>query len=652
MRKLYLMLLLIVATATAKAQVNSDSLYSIWEDETKTDSARVLAYYDYIWAGFLFSNPDSALVLIRSLDDYSEKKNFPMASINAFNLYGIAHHLLGNSSLAIQFFKKRLDFSQKAGDKLAAAGSLNNIGMMYDEKGQYASALDCYKRSLTLYEELGDALGQAMGFNKMGTIYQVQKDFGSALKYYKLSLTFAEEAVNKRQIATSLNNMGNCYKAQEEFVEALECYKKSLAIREEGDARGIALTLGNIGKVYEGQGKPLLALEYFEKSLFLLEEKGIQKGLASALNTLGLYHQSQGNATQAIKYCLRGWALAQESNKRDQQKACNCLYISYKDLGNNSKALYYIEKLLVIEDSLQFEETAKRLEQMEFAKIVLQDSMARAEEVRLIEEAHQEEVREKNRTSSLLAGSVIFVLLFAGFIYSRLRFTKKAKADIEKEKDRSEKLLLNILPSDIAAELKEKGRAEARDFDMVSILFTDFKGFTAASENLSAQALVSEINICFEAFDGLMEKYKIEKIKTIGDAYMAAGGLPNPSDDSVKNTVLAALEMQAFIGKRKLDLVSQGKPFFEMRLGIHTGPVVAGIVGVKKFAYDIWGDTVNTASRMESGGAVGQVNISQSTYLLLKDDSDFKFESRGKIEAKGKGEIEMYFVSKREPLLN
>ncbi len=223
---------------------------------------------------------------------------------------------------------------------------------------------------------------------------------------------------------------------------------------------------------------------------------------------------------------------------------------------------------------------------------------------------------------------------------------REQKDEIEKEKDRSEELLLNILPSEIAEELKAKGKADARDFDLVSILFTDFKGFTETSAKLSAQELVSEINSCFEAFDGIMEKYDIEKIKTIGDAYMAAGGLPVPTDDSAKNTVLAALELQSFIRKHKNENDSVGKPAFEMRVGIHTGPVVAGIVGVKKFQYDIWGDTVNTASRMESNSEVGKVNISQATYALLKNDPAFSFEARGKIEAKGKGAINMWFVSK------
>ena len=206
---------------------------------------------------------------------------------------------------------------------------------------------------------------------------------------------------------------------------------------------------------------------------------------------------------------------------------------------------------------------------------------------------------------------------------------------------------MNILPTEIAEELKEKGRADAKSFEMVSILFTDFKEFTQTSENLSAEELVGEINICFETFDNICGKYGIEKIKTIGDAYMAAGGLPVPMDDSIKNTVMAALEMQAFISKRKSEKDMLGKPAFAMRCGIHTGPVVAGIVGVKKFQYDIWGDTVNTASRIESNGEADKVNISHTTYELLKEDNDFTFESRGKIEVKGKGSIEMWFVKSK-----
>lgn len=165
------------------------------------------------------------------------------------------------------------------------------------------------------------------------------------------------------------------------------------------------------------------------------------------------------------------------------------------------------------------------------------------------------------------------------------------------------------------------------------------------SENLSAQELVNEINYCYSAFDNIVTKYGIEKIKTIGDAYMCAGGLPVANKTNAFDTVNAAIEMRDFINNEKQKRIEQGLPFFEIRIGCNTGPVVAGIVGIKKFAYDIWGDTVNIAARMESSGETGKVNISGGTYELLKDN--FNCTHRGKIEAKNKGIIDMYFVERK-----
>jgi len=216
--------------------------------------------------------------------------------------------------------------------------------------------------------------------------------------------------------------------------------------------------------------------------------------------------------------------------------------------------------------------------------------------------------------------------------------------ELRKERDRSDELLLNILPHEVAEELKRTGAAAAKHFDQASVLFTDFKGFTTMSEKVGAAELLEELNTCFKAFDDIIGTHGVEKIKTIGDAYMCAGGLPDPKTSSPADVVFAALEMQAFMEKRRIEREAQGKLAFVMRVGIHTGPVVAGIVGVKKFQYDIWGDTVNTASRMESSGEVGQVNISSATYELVKGVPGLVFTPRGKVNAKGKGEMEMFFV--------
>lgn len=217
---------------------------------------------------------------------------------------------------------------------------------------------------------------------------------------------------------------------------------------------------------------------------------------------------------------------------------------------------------------------------------------------------------------------------------------------IEREKEKSENLLLNILPSEVAEELKARGRAEVREYKLVSVLFADIKGFTRASQVMQAADVVRALEIYFNAFDEIITRYHIEKIKTIGDAYMCAGGIPAVNQSNAIDITLAALEMQSFMQQHNKGLVAEKNtqlPFWELRLGVHSGPLIAGVIGKKKFIYDIWGDTVNTASRMESSGEVNRVNISGFTYELIKDF--FECEYRGKIDVKGKGEIDMYFVN-------
>lgn len=230
---------------------------------------------------------------------------------------------------------------------------------------------------------------------------------------------------------------------------------------------------------------------------------------------------------------------------------------------------------------------------------------------------------------------------------SGIVLNSKLFAEVEEEKKKSDELLLNILPSKIAVELKEMNHVKPQYIDSASVLFTDFVGFTKISESLSPQDLIQELDGCFSQFDEICKHNNLEKLKTIGDAYMCAGGLPIPNTSHPIDICLAALEFRSFMLqmgeiKKGLDL-----PFWELRLGIHTGPVTAGVIGTEKFSYDIWGDTVNIASRMESSGEPGKINVSKATYLNVKDY--FIFESRGKIRAKGKGSVDMYFLERIKP---
>ena len=221
---------------------------------------------------------------------------------------------------------------------------------------------------------------------------------------------------------------------------------------------------------------------------------------------------------------------------------------------------------------------------------------------------------------------------------------EKLYSEVQIEKEKSDKLLLNILPKKVADELKENGVVTPVYYDDVSILFTDFKGFTQIAQKMSPQELIMELDSCFSQFDRIAERYNMEKLKTIGDSYMCASGLYGNVKSHALYTALAGLEIRNLMNQVKSIKESLGFPYWELRIGIHSGPVMAGVVGVKKFAYDVWGDTVNTASRMESSGMPGQVNISQITYDIIKNY--FEFTYRGEIEAKNKGKIKMYFVDR------
>jgi len=249
--------------------------------------------------------------------------------------------------------------------------------------------------------------------------------------------------------------------------------------------------------------------------------------------------------------------------------------------------------------------------------------------------------------------SLVVMIIWALYSHMNLRFARtqfmleqiinKRTEDLIIEKEKSEDLLANVLPKNAADEIMMTGKATKIKYNFVTVLFSDIQGFTRIAEEMNPEVLIDELDKFFFHFDSVAEKYSIEKIKTIGDAYMCAGGIPEKNRTNPVEVILAALEMQAYMSKLKESSMIEGMKYWDIRIGIHTGTVVAGVVGQRKLSYDIWGDTVNTASRMESSGEAGRINISGTTYEFVKDF--FFCEHRGKMPVKYKGELDMYFVS-------
>ena len=258
--------------------------------------------------------------------------------------------------------------------------------------------------------------------------------------------------------------------------------------------------------------------------------------------------------------------------------------------------------------------------------------------------------RTRTITNMLILSGVIILLIIVVSLYvlnirrkkmNQLLYTKNQELDREKRK--VDELLLKIFPREVAEELKSLGKSDIKTYERVSVLFTDFKGFTQIAEKMSPQLLIQELDECFTHFDEIIRRYNLEKIKTIGDAYMCAGGIPRPNRSNPLDIVLAGLDIQRFMKKRQEEKITSGEKYWECRLGINTGEVIAGIIGKSKFAYDIWSDTVNTASRTETNGEVHKVNITHHTYHYVKDFFDCEY--RGKVKVKGKGDLDMYFVN-------
>jgi adenylate cyclase len=580
---------------------------------------------------------DSLLTALPHMADDSNKVNV-LGDIS-FN------YRLTDFRKGIRYGEQCLALARKIDWKKGIGKGHNSIGNACKSNSDYPRALKHFHAAMSAFESEGLYRETAIVLMNIGTVYRPLGKYKKALSCYDKALKIARRIGNRKLQAQILGNQGVILFETGNYARQQQVSRQALTIfREIGDQNNEAWILSNLGDSYAKTGDFAKGIASHEKAIAIFDSLDNPSYKSSSLLSIGtIYYDMAAHSDPAkrqellrlsIDYLRQSEKLLLQLNDTDYLKDVYLSLSQSQQLANDpAAALKSFQAYTALKDSL--------------FTLEMEESIAGLETKREIEirEREIEIGRLKKRTELLyFGGGIGILLLIVGFTVARNVRQKKNNRLLSLEKQKSEELLHNILPEEVAAELKAKGAADAKLFDEVTVLFTDFKGFTAIAELLTPEELVAEIDECFSAFDQIMEKYNVEKIKTIGDAYMAAGGLPVANTTNAVDVLHAAMEIRQFMEDLAHKKNAAGRPFFQIRIGIHTGPVVAGIVGMKKFAYDIWGDTVNTAARMESSGEPGRINISGETYALVH--TRFRCEYRGKIAAKNKGEIDMYFVEK------
>lgn len=612
----------------------------------------------------------------------SEQLHLPTNINNIANAYT----MLANYAKAMEFAQKSYSLSEKIGDKRSMISACNRIGILYNTLDEYSKALEYNQKALVLARELADKQLIARCLGSVGNVYFNLNNFKQAIEYHSNALQYNREIGNKKGMASNYTNLGNGYYGLSDYYNAFLNYHKAEVLYKEFSNQtslaGIFLSFGNVclyasdSVLLKLQIKPTekftKTFEFLEKAKNLSEETKALAVQKSILSSLTEAYEASGNYSKAyqtykqyiqIRDSIEGSAVKRKIEQTEMQFAfekketelkyqqqLSAEQLQKQQILNKQQEQTLLlrtkekelQRLAYLKEKSERQEKEKLLaltakeKELQSAQMIALEKEASLQKAELV--TRKQELKTKQAQRNLFMAGAFLMLLLAVSVFSGLKRTQKEKRISDSLRTQSDSLLHNILPVEVASELKQKGFSEAKLFQDVSVIFTDFIGFTSLAEELSPTELVNEIHKHFTAFDAIIEKHGLEKIKTIGDAYLAVCGLPNAKENHAYHTLLAALDIAKYMN-------SQTNTKFRVRVGVHSGPVVAGIVGVKKYAYDIWGDTVNTAARMEQHSEAGKVNISGATYRLVSHY--FECAYRGKIDAKNKGQVDMYFVTKQ-----
>ncbi len=588
-----------------------------------------IAYYLLI--GFLFFIIHPVASQDQQIADSLKKiyqKNILKDSAKLELLRDLAFNEAKDYKLALQYAEELIKLSKQKGDNLYLYKGYFLKGSIKRLRGDLEEALDAYIKSGEAARKAKSLKGEGNTYGAIADIYAVSNNHNNARLYYDKAIATLRQSDDSIALASAISNSGDEFLTNKIYDSALLYFRESGLIFEKVNyLTGKAYSQGNIGMVYANTGKNNLAEKNINEAIRILEEAGDYYPICVYLISMCDIYLQKGDEPTALNYAKRSLKLAEQYSLKEQISDANRkLSELHERTGNLGESLKYYKNYIAYRDSVS---NIKSVQNMADLRTDYEVSQKQVE----VDLLNQE---KRNQRIILLSLSIIVGLgaILLGTLYWYYK-------TIAREKKRSESLLLNILPAETAKELKHNGKVEAVKFDEVTVLFTDFVQFSKYAEHIEPVQLVKSIDFYFKGFDEITTKYGLEKIKTIGDAYMCACGLPTKNKTHARNVILAAREMIELVNNALN--TSDGLHHFEIRIGIHTGPVVAGIVGIKKWQYDIWGDTVNIASRMESKSTPGRINMSETTYLEIKDE--FACEYRGEIEVKNRGFLKMYFLS-------
>jgi adenylate cyclase len=579
------------------------------------------------------SDSAQAINLALQAKEIATELNYSKGEANALKYIGMVYYFRGMYVQTLDYWNKSLEIFENANDDVGKANMLSNIGAIYFNQGADAKALEYSLKSLQLAEKIGDTVRMITTLGNIGAIYYNKKD-PKALDYLLKAIPLFKNNEPVTEYVGVTGNIGEIYYDSNEDTKALEYFQR--AVKATIDSSSSPFSLNGIGKVYLREGKFSEALQYHNRALEIARKFDDKFQVVRSLRGIADVYTKQGNISLAVNYYEQAKTIAEKMDdvKVELKDLYKDMALAYSKNNNFKNAFLYQSQYADIKDTLYDIETKKKLNQLQF-----DFELSKKEGELVLKEA---KIRSEKQVRIGMTIGLALLLIIAFIIYRNYLQKAKVNKILDKQKDQIEQLLLNILPKEVASELQTSGKSKPRHFEKASVLFTDFKGFTSIADKLSPEEVVHELNECFMAFDSIMEKYDLEKIKTIGDAYMCAGNIPSSDPDHVYKIIKAAMEIQDFMKNHNSRRAEKSQEGWEIRIGVHVGPVVAGVVGKKKYAYDIWGSTVNIASRMESNGTPGRVNISAATYEMIKDR--FECTHRGKIYAKNLGELDMYFV--------